>query len=112
MKRGRGFHGQTFPETKNLANLSAAPNAENRRCCLMRYFKPLLFGVLALCVTGLWGCGQQKSGIVTAKIHELESRYAKLEEDFRTLQVANEQTRKRLSAVECSERPWKMRRQI
>ncbi len=65
-----------------------------------RYFNPLLFGVLALCVTGLWGCGQQKSGIVSAKIHELESRYAKLEEDFRTLQSASEQTRRRLSAAE------------
>jgi chromosome segregation ATPase len=66
----------------------------------MRYFSPLLFGVLALCVMSLWGCGQQKSGIVSAKIHELESRYSKLEEDFRTLQLASEQTRKRLSAAE------------
>jgi hypothetical protein len=66
----------------------------------MRYFNPLLFGVLALCATGLWGCGQQKTGVFSAKIRELEIRYSKLEEDFRTLQLASEQTRKRLNAAE------------
>jgi chromosome segregation ATPase len=66
----------------------------------MRYFNPLLYGMLALCVTGLWGCGQQKNGAFTTKIRELEVRYTKLEEDFRTLQSAGEQTRKHLSAVE------------
>jgi len=66
----------------------------------MRYFNPVLFGVLALCATGLWGCGQQKAGIFSAKIRELEIRYSKLEEDFRTLQLASEQTRKRLNAAE------------
>ncbi len=66
----------------------------------MRYVNPVLFGVLVLCATGLWGCGQQKSGVFSAKIRELEVRYAKLEEDFRTLQLASEQTRKRLNAAE------------
>jgi chromosome segregation ATPase len=66
----------------------------------MRYFNPVLFGLLALCATGLWGCGQQKTGVFSAKIRELEIRYSKLEEDFRTLQLASEQTRKRLSAAE------------
>lgn len=66
----------------------------------MRYFHSLLFGLIALGITGLWGCGQQKTGLFNAKIRELEARYAKLEEDFRTLQLASEQSRKRLSAVE------------
>ncbi|HZZ78195.1 MAG TPA: hypothetical protein VFE62_06735 [Gemmataceae bacterium] len=70
---------------------------------MMRKFNPVVFGVLALlCATGAWGCNQQKVSPLTSKIRDLETRYAKLEEDFRTLQASNEQVRKRLSAAETS----------
>jgi SMC interacting uncharacterized protein involved in chromosome segregation len=57
-------------------------------------------GVFLLCAMGLWGCGQQKSGVISAKISELESRYAKLEEDYRTLQSNHDQHRKKLTQIE------------
>ena len=66
----------------------------------MKIFNPLSLGVLALCAMGLWGCGQQKAGVINAKIRELESRYAKLDEDFRTLNATNEMNRKRLAQAE------------
>ena len=66
----------------------------------MRSFKPIAVVGLLLCGMSLWGCNQQKTGTISNKIRELESRHAKLEEDYRTLQAANEQHRKRLNAVE------------
>ena len=66
----------------------------------MRNTNPIVLAGLLLCAMSLWGCNQQKSGTITAKIRELETRYTKLEEDYRTLHSSNEQTRKRLAAVE------------
>lgn len=66
----------------------------------MRYFNPLLVAGLLLCSLSLWGCTHQKTGAISAKIHELESRYAKLEEDYRVLQTLHDQNRKRLSQSE------------
>lgn len=66
----------------------------------MRYIHAILLGVLAICISGLWGCGQQKTGAVAAKIQELENRYAKLEEDFCTLQRLSAETRRQLGVVE------------
>lgn len=66
----------------------------------MTYFKPLLIAALLLCVVGMWGCNQQKTGAIASKIHELEIRYGKLEEDYRTLHTMSEQNKKRLTAVE------------
>lgn len=60
----------------------------------------LSVAVFLVCVMGLWGCGQQKTGAIAAKISELESRYAKLEEDYRTLQSNLDQHRKKLAAIE------------
>lgn len=67
----------------------------------MRKLNPLIIPVLLFCAMGgLWGCSQQKTGAISNKIRELETRHAKLEEDYRTLHVTSEQNRKRLSAVE------------
>jgi chromosome segregation ATPase len=65
----------------------------------MSRFNPWLIGVLLAGALGAWGCSQQRTG-VSAKIAELETRYAKLEEDYRTLQAANDQQRKKLTQVE------------
>jgi chromosome segregation ATPase len=67
----------------------------------MAKFHPWSVVVLLLCAMGLWGCNQQKGGgAINTKIRELETRYAKLEEDFRTLQATNEQNRKRMNQAE------------
>lgn len=66
----------------------------------MRNVNLLILGALLLCAMSLWGCNQQKTGAITNKIREMESRYAKLEEDYHTVQAASEQNRKRLNAVE------------
>ena len=66
----------------------------------MRNFNPLIVAVLLFCAMGMWGCNQQKTGVISAKIRDLETRYTKLEEDYRTLQVMGEQTRKRLTQAE------------
>ena len=66
----------------------------------MKPFNPWYLAVLLVCALGVWGCGQQKTGAITAKINDLESRYSKLEEDYRTLQATNEQHRKKLNQIE------------
>ena len=62
----------------------------------MKMFHLLLVGVFLVCSLGLWGCAQQQTGAITTKIRDLETRYSKLEEDYRVLQTTNEQNRKRL----------------
>jgi chromosome segregation ATPase len=66
----------------------------------MRNIKPALLVAFLLCTMGVWGCSQQKTGAISAKINELESRHAKLEEDYRTLQSNHDQYRKKLSQME------------
>lgn len=66
----------------------------------MRKFSPLILVVVLASATGLWGCSQQKTGAINAKIKELENRYDRLEEDFRTLQATNELNKKRLAQAE------------
>ena len=66
----------------------------------MRNFNPVVVAVLLLSAMGMWGCNQQKTGAISTKIRELETRYTKLEEDYRTLQAMGEQTRKRLTQAE------------
>jgi len=66
----------------------------------MTKFRSLSVVVMLLCMAGVWGCNQQKSGGMNTKVRELETRYAKLEEDFRTLQATNEQNRKRMNLAE------------
>lgn len=66
----------------------------------MKNFSPLVVLILALSALGLWGCGQQKTGVINTKIRELETRYGKLEDDFRALNVRHEQSRKSLAESE------------
>ena len=66
----------------------------------MKNINPFVIAALLMCAVSLWGCNQQKSGAISNKIRELETRNAKLEDDYRALQAANEQHRKRLNAVE------------
>ena len=66
----------------------------------MKSFNPLLVAALLFCVMSMWGCNQQKTGAISTKIRDLEARYAKLEEDYQSLQASQEQTRKRLGQAE------------
>lgn len=67
----------------------------------MTTFRSWSVVVLLLCMMGgLWGCNQQKGTAINTKVRELETRYAKLDEDFRTLQASNEQFRKRMNQAE------------
>ena len=66
----------------------------------MNQFKPVYIAAMLLCAMGAWGCSQQKTGTISAKINELETRYGKLEEDYRTLQATHELHRKKLANLE------------
>ena len=66
----------------------------------MKKFNPVYIAVFLFCAMGAWGCSQQKTGAISAKINELETRYTKLEEDYRTLQHTHDQHRKRLTQLE------------
>lgn len=66
----------------------------------MRHISPIYVALFLLAAMGVWGCGQQKTGAISAKINELESRYAKLEEDYHTLQASHTQHQKKLAQVE------------
>jgi chromosome segregation ATPase len=49
---------------------------------------------------GLWGCTHQKNGAYHAKVRELESRYLKLEEDYKAVVHSGEQLRKKVQQLE------------
>src|SRR5260370_41375293 len=66
----------------------------------MRSISPTFIAVFLLCAMGVWGCGQQKTGSIGAKINDLEPRHAKLEEDYRVLQSNHDQHRKKLTQIE------------
>jgi len=66
----------------------------------MKNVSPFVIAGLLVCAMSLWGCNQQKNGTITTKIRDLETRYSKLEEDYKSLYTANEQNRKRLNVVE------------
>ena len=66
----------------------------------MSKVNPFVIAGLLVCVMSLWGCNQQKTGTIATKIRELETRYAKLEEDHKALQATNDQNRKKLNSVE------------
>src|SRR5438105_9955462 len=66
----------------------------------MRNIKSTFVAVFMLGAFGVWGCGQQKTGAISAKITELETRYAKLEDEHRILQANHDQTRKKLNQIE------------
>jgi chromosome segregation ATPase len=59
-----------------------------------------LLVVMVLATLGLWGCAQRPSGTGNARIRDLESRIAKLEEDYQAAVVARDQFHKKLVTVE------------
>jgi chromosome segregation ATPase len=61
---------------------------------------PLFLLIVLFGTAGLYGCTNQKNGTVNAKIREMENRFAKLEEDYRTVVAAAESTKKKLAQVE------------
>lgn len=66
----------------------------------MKTASTAFLAVLVISSLGIWGCAQQKSGAQAHKIRELEARYTKIEEDYRSLLSANESTRKKVAQLE------------
>jgi septal ring factor EnvC (AmiA/AmiB activator) len=57
--------------------------------------------VLVLATLGLWGCAQEKShGTGSARIKSLESKNARLEEDYQAVVAARDKLRKKLISAE------------
>jgi chromosome segregation ATPase len=57
--------------------------------------------VMVVATLGLWGCAQNPGGSANgARIRDLESRNAKLEEDYRAAIATRDQYRKRLTSAE------------
>lgn len=65
----------------------------------MSKFSPLFLAILLVVSAGTYGCTQQKNA-TSAKLHDMESRYAKLEEDYRTVAATNDANRKKLAQLE------------
>src|SRR4051812_31279962 len=61
---------------------------------------PLYLAVILICAASLYGCTQQKNGPASAKMRDMETRYTKLEEDYRTVLAASEANRKKLTQLE------------
>jgi TolA-binding protein len=61
---------------------------------------PLFLAVVLFSTAGLYGCTQQKNGAVNAKMHDMETRYTKLEEDYRAVVATGETHRKKLVQLE------------
>ena len=60
-----------------------------------------LLVVMVVATLGLWGCAQGPTGMATsARIRDLESRIAHLEEDYRAVVTARDQYRKKLAGAE------------
>jgi hypothetical protein len=66
----------------------------------MKYYHFLFIGVLMFLSLSMWGCSQQKTTAMTARLHELESRYGKLDEESRVQQAKLEQQRQLLSQAD------------
>jgi len=66
----------------------------------MRTAGTAFLAVLVISSLGIWGCAQQKNSAQTRKIRDLEARYCKMEEDYRTVVAASESTRKNLARLE------------
>jgi DNA anti-recombination protein RmuC len=56
--------------------------------------------VLAIGSLGLWGCAQGPTAAHAERIRALETKIAKLEEDFKTAVTGREQLRKKLTVAE------------
>ena len=67
----------------------------------MKSANKALLVLLAVVTLGLWGCAQGTGHAPgSARVRDLESRHAKLEEDYRGAVAARDQARKELEALE------------
>lgn len=66
----------------------------------MRSANKALLLMVAVSLLGAWGCSQGGGSQNSARVRDLESRYAKLEEDHRATLAARDEARKSLSAAE------------
>src|SRR6516162_9980461 len=65
----------------------------------MSFGKQVLFLVVIGCL-GLWGCAQGPAAAHAERIRALETKLAKLEEDFKAAVTGREQFRKKLTVAE------------
>jgi chromosome segregation ATPase len=61
---------------------------------------PLVLAVVLFSTAGMYGCTQQKNGAASAKMRDMETRYTKLEEDYRAVAATGEANRKKLAQLE------------
>jgi predicted nucleic acid-binding Zn-ribbon protein len=61
---------------------------------------PLFMAVVLFGTAGLYGCTNQKNGTASAKMRDMEIRFTKLEEDYRTVVAASEAHRRKLAQAE------------
>ncbi len=66
----------------------------------MSKVSPLFLVLLLVSTAGMYGCTHQKNGAATTKLRDIETRFAKLEEDFRTVSATAESNRKKLAQAE------------
>jgi chromosome segregation ATPase len=66
----------------------------------MKNASTVFLAVMMFSSLGLWGCTHQQNGAYHTKIRELESRYTKLEEDYKAVVHAGDQLRKKVSQLE------------
>jgi outer membrane murein-binding lipoprotein Lpp len=66
----------------------------------MKNASTVFLAVMMFSSLGLWGCTHQKNGAYNTKIRELESRYTKLEEDYKAVVQSGDQLRKKVSQLE------------
>lgn len=61
-----------------------------------------VLSVMLVVILGLWGCARGPAGNSpqTERIHSLESKCSKLEDDYRSVAGARDQARKQLAALE------------
>lgn len=56
--------------------------------------------VFVISFVGIWGCAQQKNNAQAHKIRELEARFVKLEEDYRSVVASADTYRKKLARLD------------
>ena len=61
---------------------------------------PLFLAIILFGTAGLYGCTNQKNSATSAKIRDMETRFAKLEEDYKAVTATAEANRKKLAQVE------------
>jgi outer membrane murein-binding lipoprotein Lpp len=88
---------QALLATCNVIDLYS-PNAHKEPA--MKNASTVFLLVMMFCSLGLWGCTHQKNGAYNSKIRELESRYLKLEEDYKVVIQSSDQLRKKVGQLE------------